>query len=119
LPKSWWNIGVQDDTDVLERETLFDGGLADTHPGDVALADVHDALDIVDQMVNLALQDRLEVGLHFPAGHLDENAQGKVSPSLTSPISGPSMMTLASSISFISAILTSSVHWVLPPPHWA
>ncbi len=70
-------LGVQHDTDVFQGKALFHGGLADADPGDVALADVHDALDVVDQMVDLALQDGLEVGLHLAAGHLHENAHGE------------------------------------------
>ena len=68
---------MQHDADVLQRKALFDGGLADAHPGDVALTDVHDALDVVDQVVDLAFQNRLEIGLEFAAGHLDVDAHGE------------------------------------------
>jgi len=74
------------------------------NPGDVALTDVHDALDIVDEMVDLALDDRLEVGLELAAGNLDVDPSGVAPPSLISFTSGPTIVTLPSSISFISAI---------------
>jgi len=34
-----------------EPESLVHGSLADTEPGDIPLADVHDSLGIVDQVV--------------------------------------------------------------------
>ncbi len=49
--------------------------LADTDPGDIALADVHHTLDVVDQVMDLALDDRLEIGLELASGHLDINTQ--------------------------------------------
>jgi len=69
-------LGVQHHADVLQGKALLDGRLAQPDPGDVALADVHDALHVVDQMVDLALDDRLEVGLELPAGDLDIDAEG-------------------------------------------
>ena len=69
---------MQDDADMLEPEALFHGLFADAHPGDIALADVHDALGVVDEVVNLALQDRLVVLLHLAAGHLHDDGQGQL-----------------------------------------
>ena len=71
-------LAVQHLADVLEGEALFHRTLADAHPHDVALADVHDALDIVDQVVELTLQNRLEVRLHLAAGDLHQNGDGQV-----------------------------------------
>ena len=68
-------LGVQDRADVLQGEALFHRGLADAEPGDVPLPDVHDALGVVDQVVNLPLQDGLEVGLEVPAGHFHHHGQ--------------------------------------------
>ena len=63
---------------MLEGKTFLHRGLADADPHDVPLADMHDALDVVDQVVELALQDRLEVGLHLAAGDLDQDGDGQV-----------------------------------------
>ena len=58
----------------FEREALVRRSLADADPGDVALADVLDAARAVDEVVDLALEHRLEVLLHLAAGHLDQDA---------------------------------------------
>ena len=71
-------FGMQDLADVLQPEALFHGLFADAHPGDIALADVHDALGVVDQVVNLALQDRFVVLLHLASGHLHDDGQGQL-----------------------------------------
>ncbi len=68
---------MQDLAHVADAEALVVGRPAQADPGDVALADVHDALGVVDQVVDLALEDGLEVGLHLAPGHLDEDAQGQ------------------------------------------
>ncbi len=52
---------MQNRTDMGQVEALFHGALTDTHPRDVSLPYVHEALSIVDQVVDLALEDRLEV----------------------------------------------------------
>ena len=41
-------FGVQNDADVFEGKALVDGSFADPNPGDIALADMHNSLDIVD-----------------------------------------------------------------------
>ncbi len=71
-------FAMQHLADMLEGETLLHRGLADADPHDVPLADVHDALDVVDQMMELALQDRLEIRLHLAAGHLNQDGDGQV-----------------------------------------
>ena len=38
---------------------------------------MHDSLNIVDQVMNLALEDRFEIFLHFTTGHLNINSQGE------------------------------------------
>jgi hypothetical protein len=99
---------MQHHADVFEGESLIYSSFADAYPGDVALAHVHDALDVVDQVMGLAFQDRLEVFLEFTAGHLDVDGQGQARRLLSCRrMSGPMTVTLPSSISFISAILTT------------
>ena len=49
--------------------------LAHTHPRDITLSDMHDVLDIVDQMMDLTFQDRLKISLELTAGHLDIDTQ--------------------------------------------
>ncbi len=68
-------FGMQHRADILQRKALFDGGFADPDPGDIALADMHDALNVVDQVMDLTLDDRLEIRLKFATGDLDINAQ--------------------------------------------
>jgi len=75
-------FGMQHDTDILQGKALLDSRLADTNPGDIPLADMHDALDIVDQMVNLPLHDRLKVGLEFASGNLHEDTERQGVPFL-------------------------------------
>ena len=58
-------LGVQDDADVLQPEAFFHGLFADAQPGDVSLADVHDALGVVDEVVNLPFQNRFVIVLHM------------------------------------------------------
>ena len=69
------DAGVEDLAEVLQAEALGEGRLADADPGDVALADVLDALGAVDEVVDLALEHRLEVLLHLAAGDLDDDAE--------------------------------------------
>src|SRR5208337_4010078 len=70
-------LGMQEDPDVLQAEALFHRGLADAVPGDVPLPDVHDALGVVHQVVNLPLQDGLEVGLKAAARYFHQHGQGQ------------------------------------------
>ena len=65
---------MEDIAEVAQVEALVVGGLADADPGDVALADVLDAAGAVDEVVDLALEHRLEVALHLAAGYLDQDA---------------------------------------------
>jgi len=39
---------------------------------------MHDALDIVDQVMELALEDGFEVRLHLTAGHFNEDRNWQV-----------------------------------------
>ena len=71
-------FGVEDVAQVPQGEAFFHGPFSDPDPGDVPLPDVHDALGVIDQVVDLPLQDGLEVFLHLPAGHLGEDGQGKL-----------------------------------------
>ena len=62
---------------VTQAQAPGKAGLGDAGPDDVALAHVPDAFGAVDQVVDLALEDGLEVGLHLSAGHLDPDGQGQ------------------------------------------
>ncbi len=72
--------GVEDFAEMFQVKTFFGRSLAETNPGDVALADVLDARRTVDEVVNLSLQHWLEVLLHLPPGHLDDDPHVHVSP---------------------------------------
>ena len=66
---------MEDLPKVRQAEALFDRLLTHAQPRDVALPDMHDALGIVDQMVDLAFQDRFVVFLHLTSRHLDLDGQ--------------------------------------------
>src|SRR5664280_1977272 len=66
---------VDDLAEVLQAEALGEGALAHPRPGDVALAVVLDALDAVDEVVELALEDGLEVRLHLAPGDVHDHAE--------------------------------------------
>ena len=44
-------------------------------PDDVTLAHVPDAFATVEQVVNLALENRFEIGLHLASGNFDPNTE--------------------------------------------
>ena len=52
------DLGIQHFADVLELEACLEISLADTDTDHVALAGVHQALDAVEEVVNLALDRR-------------------------------------------------------------
>ena len=66
---------MQYNSNVFQGKTFIHCGLADPDPGNVPLSDVHDALNIVDEMVNLAFQNWFKIGLEFPACYLNINSQ--------------------------------------------
>jgi hypothetical protein len=66
------DLGVEHLADVAQAEAGLVVGLVDAHADHVALAGVHDALDAVEELVDLALEDGLEVGLHGLAVDLDQ-----------------------------------------------
>ena len=68
-------LGADDLAQVADQKALAARGLADADPVDVALAHVPHALGAVDQVMDLALENRLEIGLHLAARHLDPDAQ--------------------------------------------
>ena len=69
------DAGVDELAEMLQAKALRVGGLAHPDPGDVALAVVLDALGAVQEVVELAFEDGLEVGLHLAAGHVDDDAE--------------------------------------------
>ena len=75
LPNTSWMRAWMTLPKCSRRKPLAEGALADARPGDVALAVVLDALDAVDEVVELALEDGLEVGLHLAAGDVDDHAE--------------------------------------------
>ena len=60
---------------VLEPKALLEALLGDPGPDDVALAHVPEAGGAVQEVVDLALENRLEVGLHLAPGHLDPDPE--------------------------------------------
>ena len=63
---------------MAEAEASLKVGLVDTDTDHVALAGVHQTLNAVQELVDLTLEDRLEVGLHVLARNLDGVAQGNL-----------------------------------------
>ena len=61
---------MENSADILQGEALFYSRFTDPDPCDVSLSDVHDALGIVDQMVDLSLQNGFKVDLHLASGYL-------------------------------------------------
>jgi len=71
-------LGVDDPADILEGETLIHGLPGDPYPGDITLADVHDPLRLIDEVMVLSLQDGFEVLLEVASRHLGDH--GEVEP---------------------------------------
>ena len=63
--------GVHDIAEMLQIEPLIRRPLRDPDPRDIPLAHVLDTRSPIHEIVNLALQHRLEILLHLAAGHLD------------------------------------------------
>ena len=57
---------------MIQIEALIGCGCADADPGDVALADVLNARGAIDEVMDLALEDWLEILIHLATGHLDD-----------------------------------------------
>jgi len=70
------NHMVQHLAEVLHAQALVKGVVGHADAQQVALAGVHHALHVVEPCVDLTLDDRLEVGLHLLAVHLDKGAHG-------------------------------------------
>ena len=68
-------LGVQDLAVVPQAKAALVGGLGHARPDDVALAHVPDAFRAVEQVVDLALQNGFEIGLHLAPGDLDPDGQ--------------------------------------------
>ncbi len=64
----------------LRVKPFSTAGLAYPDPGNIPLPDVHDALSIVDEVMDLPFQDGLEIRLHLAAGHLDINPERQAGP---------------------------------------
>ena len=60
---------------MLQREPLVHRRRRQADPGNVTLANVLHTRSPIHKVVNLALQHRLKVLLHLPAGYLNHNAQ--------------------------------------------
>ena len=74
-PKIGVEARVQNLAEVLQTEAFVGGSFGDAYPGNIALPDVLNPRRAVHKVVNLALQDRLKIRLHLPAGHLDDDPQ--------------------------------------------
>ncbi len=70
---------VKDFAEMGEAKSLLHSPFADPYPGDVPLTDMHHSLGIVDEMVDLALENRFKVLLHLPARHFSDDGNGKSS----------------------------------------
>ena len=66
---------VEDFTEMVQVETLFGsrGGYPD--PGDITLPDVLYPRGAIDEVVNLALEDRFEILLHLPSSDFYQDAK--------------------------------------------
>ena len=70
---------MEDFSKMGELESLIYGSLTDSQPGNVPLANMHDPLGIVDQMVDLSFKDGLEVFLHLTPCDFCDNSKRKLS----------------------------------------
>ena len=70
-------FGMENGPDISQGKPFLDRRFAHADPGDIPLPDVHDALSVVDQVMDLPLQDGFEIILQLAAGHLDVNSQGQ------------------------------------------
>ena len=68
--------------EVLQPQTRAESVLRYPHPAHVPLTHVEYAHRMVDQRVNLPLENRLEVLLHLPPGHLDVQPERHRAPQL-------------------------------------
>ena len=73
---------MQDFAIMPQAQSPGIAGLRDARPYDVTLPHVPDAFRAVHQVMNLALQNRLEIRLHLPSCHLDPYAQRQSLPRL-------------------------------------
>ena len=67
--------GVQNLAKVFQIKAFVGGAVGNTNPGNIPLANVLDARSAVDEVMDLPFQHRLEIFLHLPPGHIDDNAQ--------------------------------------------
>ena len=70
-------FGMNYRSDVMEPETLLYRLLRKSQPGYVPLTYVHYTLCVVDQVVYLTLEDRLEVILHVSSRNLYNKGKGE------------------------------------------
>ena len=56
---------------VLQVKAFVSGSVRNAYPGDVALPDMLDSRSAINEVVDLALEHRLEVLLHLPTGDFD------------------------------------------------
>ena len=75
-------VGMQDDAKVFQAEALIHGRFTEAEPGNVPLRYMLYAFSAVDEVVDLALQNRLEVLLHLSTCYRHHDAQGHFHPLL-------------------------------------
>ena len=63
---------------MFKGKALFNCALTDSDPHDISLADMHDPLNIIDQMMELALKNGLKIRLHLTACDLNQNTDGQI-----------------------------------------
>ena len=68
--------GVQDLAKQFQVEAFVGSVIRDADPGDVALADMLHAAGAIHKVMDLSFEHRLEVLLHLPPCHLDDDVPG-------------------------------------------
>ena len=76
------DLGIQHLAQMTGAEAGLESGLGHADADHVALAGMHDALDAVEEVVELTLDNRLEVGLPGLAGHLQRDGQADLGAGL-------------------------------------
>ena len=70
-------FGVNDLAIVAQSQAPGEAVFGNASPDDVALAHMPETLGAVEQVVDLAFENGLKIGLHFAAGDFDPDGQGQ------------------------------------------
>jgi hypothetical protein len=65
--------GMKDFPEMFQVEPLSSCRVGDTNPGNVSLTDMLDTGGAIDEVMYLALEDRLEIFLHLASSYLHDD----------------------------------------------